>query len=168
MKDYIELQNKNVIKFREKLVLTNNIGDILFMEKPYKELVDLRTDKDFKLYQLLINKYDLITFEILNGFLHRRKTELVIEPITTRNNIINIAGIDINPVAQGFSASELSNNTAYPGGLKYFTVASNPYFNTLTNKEICIIKIIGPWEINEKNELELFFHEEIFFKQKKK
>ena len=167
MKDYIELQNQNVIKFREKLVLTKDIDDILFMEKPYKELVDLRTDKDFKLYQLLINKYDLITFEILNGFLHRRKTELVIEPITVRNNIINIAGIDINPVAQGFSASELSRNTAYPGGLKYFTVASNPYFNTLTDKEICIIKILGPWEINEKNELELFFHEEIFFKRKK-
>jgi len=168
MKEYIGINNRSVINFKENLKLTRNFDDIIPMEKPNKEFIKLREEKNYKLYQLLINKYDFITFEITNSFLYRRKTELYIEPVKIHNNIIKIADIDIIPVAQGYITFEFSKNTAYLGGLKYFTMIINPYFQSLNDKEICITKIIGPWAINKNEELELFFHEEHYLKKRNK
>lgn len=165
MKNYFEIINDKKTSFKEKLKLTNNFDDILFMEKPPEKLVKLEKEDDFMLYKLLINKYDLITFEILN--IIYRKT-LNFDILKINNNIINIAGINIFPIAKGFDANKFLLSTVFQGGLKYFTIALNPYFNTLIDKTICIIKIIGPHEINEKEELELYVHEELFLKNKNK
>ena len=167
MKEYIEIENTSVLNFKENLKLTKNIDNLVLMEKPNKELVELRKEKNYKLYQMLINKYDFITFEIINT-VYRLYPKLEIEPVKIFNNILNLGGIDINPIAKGYTSFELATNTVYPGGLKYFTMATNPYFKELVDKEICIIKIIGPWEINEKEELELFFHEERYLNKKNK
>jgi hypothetical protein len=165
MKEYFQIKNNYKTKFEENLELTNNFDDLLFMEKPSKKFWKLKKDNNFLLYKLLINKYDFITYETLNNF-YKNNDKLNIDVVTINNNITNIAGISIHPVVKGFNTNNLLLNTIYPGGLKYFTVALNPYLNTLVNKTICIIKIIGPWEINDKDELELYFHEELFFKIK--
>lgn len=167
MKEYFQIKNNYKTNFEENLELTKNFDELLFMDKPYKKFLKLTDDKNFLLYKLLINKYDFITYETLNTF-YKNNDKLDIEPVTINNNITNIAGISIHPVAKGFNTSNLLLNTIYPGGLKYFTVVLNPYLNTLVNNTICIIKMIGPWEINDKEELELYFHEELFLKTKNK
>lgn len=167
MNELYEIINKNKLNFEEKLTITEKFDDILFMEKPSKKMIEFRKEKDFLLYKLLINKYDFITFETLNSF-YKRKDTLDINTVSINNNIVNIAGINIAPISKGFNSNKLLFNTIYPGGLKYFTVVLNPYFNSLQDKTICIIKMIGPWEINNDNELELYFHEELFLKTKNK
>lgn len=167
MKEYFEIKNNYKTNFEENLELTKNFDDLLFMEKTSKKILKLKKEKNFLLYKLLINKYDFITYETLNSF-YKNNDILNIEPVTINNNITNIAGINIYPIVKGFNASNLLLNTIYPGGLKYFTVVLNPYLNTLVNSTICIIKMIGPWEINSKDELVLFFHEELYFKTKNK
>ena len=57
MKNYFEIINDKKTSFKEKLKLTNNFDDILFMEKPPEKLVKLEKEDDFMLYKLLINKY---------------------------------------------------------------------------------------------------------------
>jgi hypothetical protein len=167
MKDYIEITNNYKTNFEEKLELTKNFNDIQFMEKPVQKFRELTKEKNYPLYKLLINKYDFITYETLNS-IYKHNERLGIDVITIDNNITNIAGISIYPVAKGFNTKKLLLNTIYPGGLKYFSVVLNPYLSTLVNKTICIIKTIGPWEINDKGEIELYFHEELFFKTKNK
>lgn len=167
MKDFHEIENNNKLIFNEKLELTNNFDDILFMEKPSKKMIEFRKDKNFLLYKLLINKYDFITYEVLNSF-YKRKDAIDISAVSINNNIINVAGINIVPISKGFNSTKLLFDTIYPGGLKYFTIVLNPYFNTLVDKTICIVKMIGPWEINDKDELELYFHEELYLKTKNK
>ena len=167
MKDFYEIQNNNKSKFEEKIILTNNFNDILFLEKPSKKMIEFRKDKNFLLYKLLINKYDFITYETLNSF-YKKKDILDINAVSINNNIVKVADINILPMTKGFNSTKLLLNTIYPGGLKYFTIVINPYFNTLVDKTICIVKMIGPWEINDKDELELYFHEELYLKTKNK
>ncbi len=141
MKDYIEITNNYKTNFEEKLELTKNFNDIQFMEKPVQKFRELTKEKNYPLYKLLINKYDFITYETLNS-IYKHNERLGIDVITIDNNITNIAGISIYPVAKGFNTKNLLLNTIYPGGLKYFSVVLNPYLSTLVNKTICIIKTI--------------------------
>lgn len=164
MKEF-EIYNKNKIEFKDKLILTNNFDDILFMERPSTKMIELQKEKDFLLYKLLINKYDFITFETLND-IYKNKTNNDI--ITINNNIVNITGINILPIAKGFNSNLFLSKSSISGGLKYFTIALNPYFNSLNNKTICIIKTIKPQQINKDGNLELYFQEEIFLKTKNK
>jgi len=168
MEEYFEIKNNKKIKFKEKLELTKDFDDILFIEKPSKKIIKLRKEKDFYIYQLLINKYEFITYEILSYLNLKKMTGNGVVDFNTNNNMINIAGINIVPAVKGFDADKFLLKTAYPGGLKYFTTALNPYLNTLTDKTICIIKFIGPWEINNNDELELYFHEELYLNTKNK
>jgi 16S rRNA G966 N2-methylase RsmD len=120
------------------------------------------------LYKLLINKYDFITFDSLNNIY---KNNLYNNIITINNNIVNIVGVNILPIAKGFNSNlflSKFNSSQVSSGLKYFTIALNSYFKELKNKTICIIKTIKPEQINKDGNLELYFQEEIFLKTKNK
>jgi hypothetical protein len=160
----MEIINNNPIIIKPKLTVTNKFDDIYFYNKTSRKTIKINKLKNILLYKLLVNKYEPITFENINYnslIFGNKNMELLDKHIYTfTNNVITIGGITLFPVIKGFDMNKMTT-MVNPGGLKYYNMAFNPYFKSLKNKKITLIKQIGPWEIINDN-LNLYFHEELF------
>ena len=109
----------NMKKFKFKLKTSMEYDDVPLINKPNKKMLALTKLEHYTFYQILYNKYELLTFENINKIKDINKTLY-----STINGIITIATIPLVPIL---------NNI-------FCDYAFNPYFSALKNKKILIIK----------------------------
>jgi len=167
-----EIKNSELIKQDEikyKLSKSKDFTDLIFIHKNSNDIYNLFNKPEQGIYRLLANKYEIITLEnttqIFNKQNGRIDKSLSLENdiITINNGIYTIAGISIYPALMGLNINKIKSDV-YPDIYKYVSMMFSPYFNTIKDKKICIIKQIGPWEISN-NKLNLYFQQEYFFNE---
>jgi len=160
--------NSKDIIFKFKLKTTNDFNEIEFIIVPkLDKFLEVKNLKYYPLFNILIDKYEPITFKNLNRYkLLAHKDNIDINTkypfLKYNNNIFSIYDMEIFPVIKMYNTIDLVS-AVYSASYKYLNLLLNPYMKNIENKFIIFIKIIGPDEINNDNNLVLYFHEEEFF-----
>lgn len=156
--------NKN-IKFKFELKTTNIFEKLIFINKPQIDiLLELKKKiPDYYLFYLLIDKYEPITFKNINRYyLLSIKDNINYPFLKLKNNTFSIYDMELFPLIKSFNITNYTNNT-YSAAYKYLNLLVNPELNKIINNKILFIKLIGPNEIDNENNLKLYFFEEDFF-----
>lgn len=154
-------------KILYNLKISNNFDDLEYLDKPAEETFELFNTPNMGIYKLIFNKYESITYENINySFTNMNgRFDSSLSPenknIKIINNIYTVVDLPIYP-ATIFTHLTKTKSDLYHGNFKYLSLMFNDYYCNLQNKKICIIKQIGPWEI-DNDTLKLYFQEEFFF-----
>jgi len=158
-----ETENSYVLK----LNTTENYNDINQIFKYIDTIYHYVSPVYGLLIKICINKYEHLTFENLNNYakniLSRNNKLINNKQLFFENNIITLLKYNMFPLLKNFKENSLLKNSNNNG--IYYNLINNKYINKLKNKNILIIKLVGPYEIT-RDILLLKFSREVYLKKK--